>query len=92
MSILNYLFEMELEFPWSWKEEARYGDDAETVRQLTRRVEDVLSEDQRSIWDEYHSMGQRLHELECRKEFERGFVLGAKLLMEVAERAEDVAY
>ena len=92
MSMLNYLFESELEFPWSWKEEARYGDDTETVRQLKKRMEDALSEDQRSLWDEYHSMGQRLHELECRKEFERGFVLGAKLLMEVAERAEDVAY
>ena len=37
-------------------------------------------------------MGQRLHELECRKEFERGFVLGVKLLMEVAGRAEDTVY
>lgn len=92
MSILNYLFEMELEFPWSWKEEARYGDDAETVRQLKKRMEDALSADQRSIWDEYHNMGQRLHELECRKEFERGFVLGVKLLIEVAGRAEDAAY
>lgn len=92
MSVLNYLFKSELEFPWSWKEEARYGDDTETVRQLKKRMEDALSEDQRSFWDEYHSMGQRLHELECRKEFERGFVLGAKLLMEVAERAEDAAY
>lgn len=92
MSMLNYLFESELEFPWSWKEEARYGDDTETVRQLKKRVEDVLSEDQRSIWDEYHSMGQRLHDLECRKEFERGFILGVKLLMEAAGRAEDAAY
>ena len=29
MSMLNYLFESELEFPWNWKEEARYGDDVE---------------------------------------------------------------
>lgn len=92
MSMLNYLFESELEFPWNWKEEARYGDDAETVRQLKKRMEDALSADQRSIWDEYHNMGQRLHELESRKEFERGFVLGAKLLMEVTGRAEDAAY
>ena len=92
MSILNYLFESELEFPWDWKKEARYGEDTETIRQLKVRVEDALSEDQRSFWDEYHNKGQRLHNLECRKEFERGFVLGVKLLMEVVGRAEDAAY
>lgn len=92
MSMLNYLFESELEFPWSWKEEARYGDDTETVHQLKKRMEGALSEDQRSLWDEYHNKGQRFHGLECRKEFERGFVLGVKLLIEVVGRAEDAAY
>lgn len=92
MSILNYLFESELEFPWSWKEEARYGDDTETVRQLKKRVEQTLTEEQRNLWSQYIDKGVQFYDLECRKEFERGFVLGAKLLIEVIGRAEDAAY
>lgn len=92
MSILKCLFEMELEFPWSWKEELRYGDDSENVRQLKRQVEEMLHEEQLALWEEYHGKGLQLHHLECRKEFERGLVLGVKLLMEVIARAENIEY
>ena len=40
------------------------------------------------FWEKYHTKGLQLHHLECRKDFERGFVLGVKLLMEVVDRAE----
>ena len=92
MSVLKFLFETELEFPWSWKEEVRYGDDAGTVRQLKKQVQDALGEDQRDLWEEYHNKGQRLYNLECWKEFERGFVLGVRLMIEVVGRAEDAEY
>lgn len=45
MSVLKFLFETELEFPWSWKAEIQYGDDAEGVRQLKKQLEALLSEE-----------------------------------------------
>lgn len=81
-----------MEFPWSWKEELRYGDDTEAVRQLKKRVEETLGENQRDLWSEYHDKELRLYHLECKKEFERGFVLGVKLLMEVVGRAESAEH
>ena len=88
MSVLKFLFETEQEFPWSWKAEIQYGDDAEGVRQLKKQLEALLSEEQIHLWEKYHAKGLQLHHLECRKDFERGFVLGVKLLMEVVDRAE----
>lgn len=90
MSVLKFLFETELDFPWGWKAELQHGDDAEMVRQLKKQMESLLSEEQMHLWEEYHTKGLQLHHLECRKDFERGFVLGAKLLMEVAARSENM--
>ena len=90
MSVLKFLFETELDFPWSWKAELQYGNDAEEVRQLEKQMESLLSEEQKHLWEEYHTKELQLHHLECRKDFERGFVLGAKLLMEVAARSENM--
>ena len=90
MSVLKLLFETELDFPWSWKAELQYGNDAEEVRQLEKQMESLLSEEQMHLWEEYHTKELQLHHLECRKDFERGFVLGAKLLMEVAARSENM--
>ncbi len=90
MSVLKFLFETELDFPWSWKAELQYGNDAEEVRQLEKQMESLLSEEQMHLWEEYHTKELQLHHLECRKDFERGFVLGAKLLMEVAARSENM--
>ena len=90
MSVLKFLFETELEFPWSWKAELQYGDDAEEVRQLKKQMEALLGEEQMPLWEELHAKGLQLHHLECRKDFERGFVLGVKLLMEVATRSENM--
>ena len=90
MSVLKFLFETELDFPWSWKAELQYGNDAEEVRQLEKQMESLLSEAQMHPWEEYHTKELQLHHLECRKDFERGFVLGAKLLMEVAARSENM--
>ena len=90
MSVLKFLFETELDFPWSWKAELQYGNDAEEVRQLEKQMEALLSEEQMHLWEEYHTKELQLHHLECRKDFERGFVLGAKLLMEVAARSENM--
>ena len=92
MSILKYLFETELEFPWSWKAETQYGNDAETLLQLDEKTDQCFTGEQKALWNEYCTKSARLHHLECQKEFERGFVLGAKLLMEVVGRAEDAAY
>ena len=88
MSVLKFLFETEQEFPWSWKAEIQYGDDAEGGRQLKKQLEALLSEEQIHLWEKYHAKGLQLHHLECRKDFERGFVLGVKLLMEVVDRSE----
>ena len=88
MSVLKFLFETELEFPWNWNAEIQYGDDAEGVRQLKKQLEALLSEEQIHLWEKYHAKGLQLHHLECRKDFERGFVLGVKLLMEVVDRSE----
>ena len=90
MSVLKFLFETELDFPWSWKAELQYGNDAEEVRQLEKQMESLLSEEQMHLWEEYHTKELQLYHLECRKDFERGFVLGAKLLMEVAARSENM--
>ena len=92
MSVLKFLFETELDFPWSWKAELQYGNDAEEVRQLEKQMESLLSEEQMHLWEEYHTKELQLHHLECRKDFERGFVLGVKLLMEVAARSENIEH
>ena len=90
MSVLKFLFETELDFPWSWKAKLQYGNDAEEVRQLKKQMESLLSTEQMHLWEKYHTKGLQLHHLECRKDFERGFVLGVKLLMEVATRSENM--
>ena len=92
MSVLKLLFETELDFPWSWKAELQYGNDAGTVRQVKKQMESLLSEEQMPLWEKYHAKGLQLHHLECRKDFERGFVLGVKLLMEVAARSENIEH
>ena len=92
MLILEFLFNAQLELPGSWTAEIQYGKDAEIVRQLKKKIEAGLSEEQRLLWDEYSSKGVQPHHLECWKDFERGFVLGMKLLMEVVERSEHMEY
>ena len=86
MTILKFLFEAELDFPRDWESEARFGRAAESARRLEQAAEELPGEEG-ALWREYRDLTARLRGLECRREFERGFVLGAKLLMEVAARA-----
>ena len=57
MLILEFLFNAQLELPGSWKAEIQYGKDVEIVRQLKKKIEAGLSEEQRLLWDEYSSKG-----------------------------------
>ena len=83
-SVIRYLFGSELSFPRSWREENRYGDLTETVRQLQEQATALLEQAAPGFGDAYQEKIRQLHNLECEREFERGFLLAAELFAELS--------
>ena len=87
-SIIRYLFGCEIAFHKSWREENQYGALIEAARQMDERAKALLEEGQAGFWAEYQEQSRRLQNTACEREFERGFLLASRLLLEVIEKAE----
>ncbi len=82
-SILDVLFSGELSFPGSWIEESKLGKEQDQIEKLEIQVKANLGEEQSELWKEYQKKAREMMVLQCRMEFERGFLLAANLGMEV---------
>ena len=81
--MLDFLFNSEISFPKSWERENRLGNLVEAVQELSANIETLLGEECLESWKQYQNQIQKLQNLNCQIEFERGFVIGTELLVEV---------
>lgn len=81
-SIVKSLFYSEMGFPGTWEEENSFGRLSESVQRLTEK----LCAAQPELWAEYQEQAETLRELECQSEFERGFMMAARLMAEVMQK------
>ena len=84
--MLVYLFNSEISFPKSWDRESQLGNLVEAVQELSAKIEALLGVEHLEFWKQYQDQVQQLQNLNCQIEFERGFLIGAELLVEVMTR------
>ena len=84
-SIVKSLFYSELCFPGTWEEEASFGRLSESVQSLSEKLRAAQPE----LWAEYQEQAAALRELECWTEFERGFLMAARLMTEVMRKTPE---
>ena len=84
--MLDFLFNSEISFPKSWERESQLGNLVEAVQDLSAKIETLLGVEHLESWQQYQDQVQQLQNLNCQIEFERGFLIGAELLVEVMTR------
>ena len=84
--MLDFLFNSEISFPKSWERESQLGNLVEAVQDLSAKIETLLGVEHLEFWQQYQDQVQQLQNLNCQIEFERGFLIGAELLVEVMTR------
>lgn len=84
--MLDFLFNSEISFPKSWERESQLGNLVEAVQGLSANMETLLGVEHLESWQQYQDQVQQLQNLNCQIEFERGFLIGAELLVEVMVR------
>ena len=84
--MLDFLFNSEISFPKSWERESQLGNLVEAVQGLSANIETLLGVEHLESWQQYQDEVQQLQNLNCQIEFERGFLIGAELLVEVMTR------
>lgn len=84
--MLDFLFNSEISFPKSWERESQLGNLVEAVQGLSANIETLLGVEHLESWQQYQDQVQQLQNLNCQIEFERGFLIGAELLVEVMTR------
>ena len=84
--MLDFLFNSEISFPKSWERESQLGNLVEAVQGLSANMETLLGVEHLESWQQYQDQVQQLQNLNCQIEFERGFLIGAELLVEVMTR------
>ena len=84
--MLDFLFNSEISFPKSWERESQLGNLVEAVQGLSAKIEALLGVEHLESWQQYQDQVQQLQNLNCQIEFERGFLIGAELLVEVMTR------
>ena len=84
--MLDYLFNSEISFPKSWDRESQLGNLVEAVQELSAKIEALLGVEHLEFWKQHQDQVQQLQNLNCQIEFERGFLIGAELLVEVMTR------
>ena len=89
--MLEFLFSSELSFPRSWSEESRFGAALEGIKERNMQIQTLLGEDHAELWQEYLKKAQQLQNWDCQMEFERGFLVAAKLACEIFGRSRDAA-
>lgn len=88
-SMMEFLFSSELSFPGSWTEEHRLGKELEEITKLRNQVRKLLEQEHHSLWEAYQKKAQALQNQDCRAEFERGFLIAVKLMLEVFRRISE---
>ena len=84
--MLDFLFNSEISFPKSWERESQLGNLVEAVQGLSANMETLLGVEHLESWQQYQDQVQQLQNLNCQIEFDRGFLIGAELLVEVMTR------
>ena len=84
--MLDFLFNSEISFPKSWERESQLGNLVEAVQDLSAKIETLLGVEHLEFWQQYQDQAQQLQNLNCQIEFDRGFLIGAELLVEVMTR------
>ena len=84
--MLDFLFNSEISFPKSWERESQLGNLVEAVQDLSAKIEALLGVEHLEFWQQYRDQVQQLQNLNCQIEFERGFLIGSGLLVEVMTR------
>lgn len=88
-SMMEFLFSSEFSFPGSWMEEHHLGKDLEEITKLRNQVRERLEQEHHGLWEAYQKKAQALQDRDCRAEFERGFLIAAKLMLEVFHRISE---
>lgn len=83
--IMKLLFCSDLAFPSSWKEDAAFGALSETVQTLSEQLHSAQPE----LWETYQKQAETLRDQERQLEFERGFLMAARLMAEVIEKVSE---
>lgn len=81
--ILDILFQSDLSFVQDEKSEEEYSKFLDDVIQAESAVKAKLSQSQWNLVNTYLETIQRLHPLEYQAQFERGFLIGGKLIIEM---------
>lgn len=88
-SIIELLFSSEIIFPGSWAEENRLGDELDEVMKLGDQIKAQVGAEHIQLWKEYQEKARQMTVLQCRMEFERGFLMAANLALEIFCRTEE---
>lgn len=81
--ILDELFQLDLCFTSDREFEERYAAAAERAAQTEQRLKEQLPPEYRQLLDEYLQNDQTYQYLGAQYEFERGFIMAGKILLEV---------
>lgn len=87
-TMLDFLFSSALSFPRNWTVESQLGAAMDETNHLSVQIKVLLGEQNTALWKEYQEKVQSLQNQECRTEFERGFLMAAKLALETASALE----
>ena len=88
-SIMEFRFSSEMVFPGNWTEEHRLGQEVEEITTLRNQLRGLLEQEHRGLWEVYQNKAQALQNRDCQAEFERGFLIAAKLMLEVFRRISE---
>ena len=90
-SIIDSLFSSDFQFAPNWKLEDEYASILNIVSQAEDAVKKMLSPKQWALVSDYTGQIQNLHALNDLSQFRRGFILGAKIMLEVVSIDMDTA-
>ena len=82
-SILKWLFESELNIPMEQEEAYQYAEAGERVIDAKEDVNLRIPQELREKWQTFLNKQDSYHEWERRIEFERGFYLATRLILEL---------
>lgn len=82
-SMLEWLYESELSIPMGQEEEYQYAEAGDKVIEAREEVQARLPLELREVWQIYQDKQGFYHDWERRVEFERGFYLAVRLILEL---------
>lgn len=84
--ILDWLFQSSLGVAQSEDYRQKYSADLENILRAEKDAKAKLSDEQWALVNDYLERIRELQVLDCRLQFERGLLLGAKIMLWVAEQ------